>query len=59
MEPDRLELREVRIENDLPGGIARLVQSGQGYRAVFVNGVQTIADDAPTGEAPGTVVAAT
>jgi N-acyl-D-amino-acid deacylase len=58
MDPDRLELREVRIEHDLPGGVARLVQSGQGYRAVFVNGVKTIADDEPTNAAPGVVIAA-
>lgn len=56
IEPDRLRLREVRIERDLPGGLARLVQSAEGFRAVYVNGVKTIADDAATGARPGEFV---
>jgi len=56
IDPDRLKLLDVRIENDLPGGIARLVQSGQGFRAVYVNGKKTIDHDVATGAAPGTFV---
>jgi len=58
IDPDRLELLDVRIENDLPGGIARLVQSGRGFRAVYVNGEKTIDDDVATGAAPGAFVRA-
>ena len=41
---------------DLPGGARRLAQRGIGYRAVFCNGRQTVADDEPTGELPGRLV---
>ena len=58
IDPSRLELQEVRIENDLPGGLARLVQTGFGFRSVYVNGVRTIHDDESTGAAPGVFVRA-
>jgi len=54
IDPERLALGPVSMRRDLPGDAQRLYQEGAGYRAVFVNGVQTIADDTPTGEAPGT-----
>ena len=40
------------------GLLASLFQQGFGYRAVFVNGVRSIADDAPTGAASGQVLRA-
>lgn len=51
--PDDLALDSIRVEHDLPGNEPRLVQRAHGYRAVFVNGVQTVADDAPTTATPG------
>ncbi len=42
-----------RMAFDFPAGGRRLVQHGRGYAATFVHGVQTVADDEPTGELPG------
>jgi N-acyl-D-aspartate/D-glutamate deacylase len=56
IEPGAVELGPVRVEHDLPGGAPRLVQSGQGFRAVYVNGVPTIDHDALTGNRPGVVL---
>jgi N-acyl-D-aspartate/D-glutamate deacylase len=53
IDPERIALGAVEVRHDLPGDEPRLVQSGQGYRAVFVNGVQTLVEDTPTGAAPG------
>jgi N-acyl-D-aspartate/D-glutamate deacylase len=41
---------------DLPAGGQRFMQRARGYRAVFVAGEQTIADDEPTGALPGRLV---
>ncbi len=58
IDPERLALGPARIEYDLPGDAPRLVQAGTGFRAVFVNGVETITGDRPTGAAPGRVLRA-
>jgi len=58
IDPERLALGPVAVAHDLPGEAARLVQSGVGFRSVIVNGVETIADDEPTGERPGRMLAA-
>ncbi len=42
-----------RLVDDLPGGGRRLVQRSVGFRATIVNGVVTIDDGEPTGNAPG------
>ncbi len=42
-----------RMVFDLPAGGRRLVQRASGYRATFVAGVRTVADDEFTGELPG------
>ena len=57
IDPAKLALGAVEVRHDLPGGGPRLFQPGNGYRSVFVNGVRTIVDDAPTGEGPGQVLA--
>lgn len=59
VDPERIELGPVAVQNDLPGGAPRLVQSGIGFRAVYVNGVKTIDRDEPTGERPGRMLRAT
>ncbi len=45
-----------RMAFDLPAGGRRLVQRARGYVATFVAGIQTVADDEPTGELPGRLV---
>ncbi|MBA3304100.1 MAG: amidohydrolase family protein, partial [Acidimicrobiia bacterium] len=45
-----------RMAFDLPAGGRRLVQRARGYKATFVAGVQTVADDEFTGELPGRLV---
>jgi N-acyl-D-amino-acid deacylase len=50
---DGLGFDTPRMVFDLPAGGRRLVQRGRGYRATFLGGVQTVADDEFTGELPG------
>ncbi|MEZ4333117.1 MAG: amidohydrolase family protein [Myxococcota bacterium] len=54
----RIGLGPVEVAHDLPDGAPRLVQSGRGFRAVFVNGVATIRSDRPTGRRPGRMLRA-
>ena len=41
---------------DLPGGSARLTSDAIGVEHVFVNGVETVTANAPTGATPGTIL---
>ncbi len=41
---------------DLPGGSARLTSDALGVEHVFVNGVETVTDNAVTGAVPGTLL---
>jgi N-acyl-D-aspartate/D-glutamate deacylase len=59
IDPSALAIGAVQVAHDLPGGAPRLYQDARGYRAVFVNGVRTIADDSPTDARPGTALSAT
>jgi N-acyl-D-aspartate/D-glutamate deacylase len=52
-DPEGLEVLPNHVVEDLPGGEWRRIQKASGYHAVFVNGVQTIADDAQTQRHPG------
>jgi len=58
IDPDRLALAPVEVVHDLPGGAPRLVQRGRGFRAVYVNGERTIADDEATESRPGQILSA-
>jgi len=58
IEPERLALDPVEVAYDLPGGAPRLAQGGRGFRAVFVNGEQTVSDDQTTGQRPGQMLSA-
>lgn len=53
---DSLGFDVPRMAYDLPAQGRRLVQRAHGYRATFVAGVQTVADDEPTGELPGRLI---
>ena len=53
---DKLTLLRPEVVYDLPAGGRRLIQKAQGYRHVFVSGVETVADDVFTGALPGKLV---
>jgi len=53
---DALALARPEVVYDLPAGGRRLVQHARGYAHVFVAGVETLRDDAATGERPGRLV---
>ncbi len=53
---DGLRFGPPRMAFDLPANGRRLVQKADGYRATFVAGVQTVADDEFTGELPGRLI---
>jgi N-acyl-D-aspartate/D-glutamate deacylase len=50
---ERLSFGPPRMAFDLPANGRRLVQKASGYRATFVAGEQTVADDEFTGALPG------
>ncbi len=50
---DRLRLHMPRIENDLPTGAPRLLQSADGYKATLVGGHVTFREGQDTGARPG------
>ncbi len=52
----KLHLDAPRLQRDLPGDNARLVQRAHGYRATLVAGEITLRDDALTGRYPGRLV---
>jgi N-acyl-D-aspartate/D-glutamate deacylase len=56
IDPETVGSELATLVADLPGGTARLTAGSTGVVAVFVNGVQTVADDAPTGARPGTLL---
>jgi N-acyl-D-aspartate/D-glutamate deacylase len=53
---DALRFGLPRMAFDLPAGGRRLVQRASGYAATVVAGVQTVADDEPTGARPGRLI---
>ena len=53
---ETLSLMHPEVIYDLPAGGRRLMQRARGYRHVFVNGVETLANDAHTGLRPGRLV---
>jgi N-acyl-D-aspartate/D-glutamate deacylase len=44
------------LVNDLPGGTPRLTADAIGVVRVLVNGVETVADNRPTGAVPGQIL---
>jgi N-acyl-D-aspartate/D-glutamate deacylase len=55
-DPDTVDAGPPTLVPDLPGDSKRLIADPIGVRHVFVNGVETIVDGAPTGSTPGTVL---
>jgi N-acyl-D-aspartate/D-glutamate deacylase len=55
-DPSTVGSQPARLTNDLPEGAVRLLAGSVGVHHVFVNGVETVRDGAPTGATPGTVL---
>ena len=55
-DPTTVGADHATLVEDLPGGSARLTADAQGVRHVFVNGVETVRDNRPTGALPGTLL---
>jgi len=53
---ENLRMRRPEVIYDLPGGERRMQQRVDGYRHVFVTGVETYTDGTPTGELPGRLI---
>jgi N-acyl-D-aspartate/D-glutamate deacylase len=55
-DPETIGSATASLVEDLPGGTARLTADALGMAHVFVNGVETVRDNAATGATPGTVL---
>jgi N-acyl-D-aspartate/D-glutamate deacylase len=55
-DPETVGAEHASLVADLPGGTARLTSGAIGVHHVFVNGVETVTDNRPTGATPGTVL---
>jgi N-acyl-D-aspartate/D-glutamate deacylase len=56
LDPETVGAGHATMVADLPGGTARLTATADGVRRVFVNGVETVRDNEPTGTRPGTLL---
>jgi N-acyl-D-aspartate/D-glutamate deacylase len=56
LDPETVGAEAATLVNDLPGGSARLTSGAEGVKHVFVNGVETVRDNASTGARPGTLL---
>ena len=55
-DPATIDMEDVTMVNDLPGGTGRLYAGSTGVQRVFVNGHPIVVDGAVTGDLPGTVL---
>ncbi|MFJ5176320.1 amidohydrolase family protein [Streptomyces griseoviridis] len=55
-DPERIDAGQATLVHDLPGDSPRLDARALGVRAVWVNGVEAIRDDAVSGAVPGRVL---
>ncbi|HEY8981207.1 MAG TPA: D-aminoacylase [Streptomyces sp.] len=55
-DPDRIDAGKATLVHDLPGDSPRLDSKAIGIKAVWVNGVESLRDDVPTGAVPGKVL---
>ena len=55
-DPEQVDSEMLTMVDDLPGGTSRLYAGAVGVQRVFVSGVETVRDGAPTGSLPGSVL---
>jgi N-acyl-D-aspartate/D-glutamate deacylase len=55
-DPETIDMEDVTLVNDLPGGTARLFAGSQGMVSVHVAGRAIVRDGAATGDLPGAVL---
>ncbi len=55
-DPETVGASKARLVEDLPGDSARLFADSTGVVRVLVNGVETVVDDRPTGQLPGSLL---
>ena len=55
-DPETIGSENATLVYDLPGDTPRLTAGANGVVRVLVNGVETVADNAPTGALPGSVL---
>jgi N-acyl-D-aspartate/D-glutamate deacylase len=55
-DPETVDMEEVTLVDDLPGGTSRLYAGSKGIAAVFVAGRAIVRDGVSTGDLPGTVL---
>ncbi|MBV8690561.1 MAG: amidohydrolase family protein, partial [Actinobacteria bacterium] len=55
-DPETIGSEPATLVNDLPGGTPRLTADAIGVVRVLVNGVETVADNQPTGAVPGQIL---
>jgi len=55
-DPATIDAGPPTLTFDLPGASKRLLAQSIGVHRVYVNGVETIVDGAPTGATPGTLL---
>jgi N-acyl-D-aspartate/D-glutamate deacylase len=56
LDPETVDMEDVSLVSDLPGGTARLFAAATGVSRVFVNGREIVHDGAATGDLPGKVL---
>jgi N-acyl-D-aspartate/D-glutamate deacylase len=56
LDPETVDMKDVSLVDDLPGGTARLFAGATGVSRVFVNGREIVRDGEATGELPGKVL---
>jgi N-acyl-D-aspartate/D-glutamate deacylase len=55
-DPETVDMEDVTLVSDLPGGTARLFAGSTGVSSVYVSGHAIVRDGSPTGDLPGTVL---
>jgi N-acyl-D-aspartate/D-glutamate deacylase len=55
-DPETVDMEDVTLVADLPGGAARLYAGSTGVDRVYVAGRTIVREGEPTGELPGTVL---
>jgi N-acyl-D-aspartate/D-glutamate deacylase len=56
LDPETVDMQDVTLVHDLPGGTGRLYAGATGVPRVYVNGRAIVTDGAITGDLPGTVL---